>query len=596
GGNEADILYGEAGNDALSGDAGQDTLYGGIGNDHLSGGADNDTLYGEAGDDTMQGDAGDDRLYGAAGDDVLDGGSGNDRLEGSSGSDVYRLRKGSGKDDIHAYDVSTGSIDTVQFEDVPLADIALSRVGLDLVMTYGDGDVATLQSFYSAEGYRPERFEFADQSLSCAELLARLPVQLTEGVDVQTFTESSDRIHAGAGNDTLYAGAGDDQLDLGIGNDVAYGQAGNDTLSGNAGNDTLYGEAGNDTLQGDAGDDRLYGAAGDDVLDGGSGNDRLEGGIGSDVYRLRKGSGKDDIHAYDVSTGSIDTVQFEDVPLADIALSRVGLDLVMTYGDGDVATLQSFYSAEGYRPERFEFADQSLSCAELLARLPVQLTEGVDVQTFTESADRIHAGAGNDTLYAGAGNDQLEMGAGNDYAYGQAGDDVLSGGAGADRLYGEAGNDILQGNAGEDRLYGAAGADILAGGTGNDRLEGGLGNDTYRFARGDGADILRDVDSTVGNFDILALGDGISFENLRFTRDGLDLEIGIDDDGGQITLDDWFLSEACQIEQIQLANGSSLNAANVENLLDLDPGNLAELQIIGAQWQQPGNLPEPGII
>jgi Ca2+-binding RTX toxin-like protein len=55
----------------LYGDAGNDTLTGGSGNDIVSGGAGNDTLYGGDGDDTVAGGQDNDMIYLGAGNDTV---------------------------------------------------------------------------------------------------------------------------------------------------------------------------------------------------------------------------------------------------------------------------------------------------------------------------------------------------------------------------------------------------------------------------------------------------------------------------------------------------------------------------------------------
>ncbi|MCS0604423.1 calcium-binding protein [Streptomyces sp. LP11] len=118
-----DVLYGDAGNDHLSGGggaysegafggAGDDTLtdcghtcHGGPGNDTLTGGLSEfdeeytdygNALYGDDGDDVIHGNEGDDTLTGGRGDDRLYGGPGADTIYGNTGDDI--LHGGPGTD------------------------------------------------------------------------------------------------------------------------------------------------------------------------------------------------------------------------------------------------------------------------------------------------------------------------------------------------------------------------------------------------------------------------------------------------------------------------------------------------------------------
>jgi Ca2+-binding RTX toxin-like protein len=84
--NTADLtMYGEGGNDTLTGNAGDDYLDGGTGNDSLTGGAGNDTLIGGAGNDD---------ITTGAGNDVVDAGEGNDTVTGVAGNNDIQLGGG----------------------------------------------------------------------------------------------------------------------------------------------------------------------------------------------------------------------------------------------------------------------------------------------------------------------------------------------------------------------------------------------------------------------------------------------------------------------------------------------------------------------
>lgn len=99
GGLGADTLFGGGGNDELDGEDGNDLLKGSGGNDSLNGGLGDDKLSGDGGNDLLFGDDGNDQLIGSGGNDSLNGGIGDDVLRGLGGSDV--LDGGLGSDDLY---------------------------------------------------------------------------------------------------------------------------------------------------------------------------------------------------------------------------------------------------------------------------------------------------------------------------------------------------------------------------------------------------------------------------------------------------------------------------------------------------------------
>lgn len=94
GGRFNDRLSGRAGDDTLTGRSGADALLGGIGEDNISGGAGRDTVKGHGGDDELAGNSGNDRLVGGGGNDNLLGGGGNDSIAGGGGRDRIQGQKG----------------------------------------------------------------------------------------------------------------------------------------------------------------------------------------------------------------------------------------------------------------------------------------------------------------------------------------------------------------------------------------------------------------------------------------------------------------------------------------------------------------------
>jgi len=137
--------------------------------------------------------------------------------------------------------------------------------------------------------------------------------------------------------------------------------------------------------------------------------------------------------------------------------------------------------------------------------------------------------------------------------------DTTMGDAGNNTLRGSNLDDAMYGMGGQDNLYGNGGNDILNGGTGDDYLVGDAGNDTYLFARGDGNDIVYDVDATVGNTDVIRFGAGITESDITLTRSGYDLVLTITPplDSGlaadQITIHNWGEGDAYRIERFEFA-------------------------------------------
>ncbi|MCL4456170.1 MAG: peptidoglycan DD-metalloendopeptidase family protein, partial [Nitrospirae bacterium] len=482
-----------------------DIIYGGNGDDTLKGYGGDDTLHGLNGNDILEGGTGDDKLYGGGGEDILDGGVGVDTLDGGTGNDTYIFGRGSGQDTITDIDATTGNLDTILLDgSIQPSDVSLRRNGNDLVLRITDN----LTDQLTVKDY------FLNEDL-------RYQVENIKFADGTVWDAATIKqliLQGTSGNDTITGYNRADTISGLTGNDTIYGRAGDDNINGDAGDDNLYGETGNDMLQGDDGSDTLHGQEGDDILDGGTGNDRLYGEIGNDTYLFGKGSGQDTIMDKDATAGNLDTIILNsDIAPADITIQRNGENLVLSInGTTDKLTVDNWFwnDANDYRVERIQFNDGTIWDSDTIKQMVFQGTEGDDTIIGYNTGDTIQGFGGNDTLL------------------GRKGDDILDGGAGNDKLHGES------------------------------------GSDTYLFGRGDGSDVIIDIDNTHGNMDTIALASDVLPADVTLKIIGYDLYLTINNTGERLVVKGWFVSEANRVERIQFADGT---VWGTETILSLQP-------------------------
>lgn len=515
GGTGNDTLYGGSGNDYMQGDAGNDTLYAGEGDDFLRGDAGNDAVYGGVGNDSVYGGAdndsvfggeGNDQVYGGLSDDTLFGGSGNDMLHGVAGNDL--LYAEDGDDEMHG---SVGSDtlyggagnDTMLGEED--ADTFYGGAGDyveggEAVSTGVDDDRLFLSDVdrIDWDPLNPENGTayFLDGGVMHFYGIEKLyvdgaPVHAPDGI--VSGTEGGDLIDA--------AYAGDPDGDLVDGGDASLPGAApdDDVILAGAGNDTVLAGAGDDLVQGGSGDDFLAGGAGDDTLKGGAGADTLAGGAGSDLIDLGAGDGAQDLVVLADAAGS-DVVSGFEAPIAHADGSFTGQDLldvseltdaggkpvttddvtvtdtngdgtgdaILTFPGGEQITLLGIGPAEislpgalvamgipPGAPQPPDFIVEGTVRDDLIDTAYLGDPEGDRVDhadnAVGDEADKIEAGAGNDTVLAGLGADTVHGGAGADILDGGAGADLLFGGDDADRLHGGMGDTIDGGEGGIDQ-------------------------------------------------------------------------------------------------------------------------------------------------
>jgi Ca2+-binding RTX toxin-like protein len=375
------------------------------------------------------------------------------------------------------------------------------------------------------------------------------------------------------------------------------------------------------------------GTAGNDVLTGGVGGDRLSGGAGNDTYTVN-------------STGDV-----------VVEAASQGTDLVKT-------TLAAHTLAANVENLAFIGAANFAGTGNTLNNV-INGAAGNDTLRGASGNDSIYGGDGTDQIFGGAHNDSISgdvgddwlMGEeGRDFLYGWTGNDLLDGGAENDRMVGCAGDDTYvvnhsgdvvtektgegsdtvlssityslgsyvehltltgaaaingTGNGGNNQITGNGAANVLSGGTGNDILNGAAGNDiliggqggdTYLFGLGGGGDLISNADTDLAA-DELVFGAGIGEDQLWFARSGNDLVVSVLGTADHVTLQGWYSSAGNQLDHFELSDGTSLAAAQVQQLVSAmsafstPPASISDLTslqqqsmetVIASNWRSAG--------
>jgi Ca2+-binding RTX toxin-like protein len=398
--------------------------------------------------------------------------------------------------------------------------------------------------------------------------------------------DGDDTITDGGGSDYIDGGAGDDSItDRGIGTNILRGGDGNDTISFDSlANNTIEGGSGSDIIKVNNTSSRSSATS---TLSGGAGNDTITGGLEADIYLFNRGDGYDIIRE-DGGSYTIDKLVFgTGIARNDLTFSRVGNDLVIKIADAaqatatDQVTMQSWYSADYFQVEQLVLADGTMLSAAQATSLGVAIingTEGVDILNGSTDDTVINGFSGNDTINDGGGSDVIDGGAGDDSITDRGiGTNILRGGDGNDTIsFDNLANNTIEGGSGSDIIKvnntssRSSATSTLSGGAGNDTITGGLEADIYLFNRGDGYDIIRE-DGGSYTIDKLVFGTGIARNDLTFSRVGDDLVIKIADAAqatvtDQVTMQSWYSADYFQVEQLVLADGTMLSAAQATSL------------------------------
>ncbi len=526
-------LYGEGGDDTLSGGQGDDVLDGGSGADIMTGGSGGDTYLVDNPDDlvneynwnewiptpdtvessvsyTLGNNVENLILTGTSAidgtgngiDNQLVGNSANNLLNGGDGSDVYVFERSFGNDTI----IDTSGYDVVRMNGYLMGDFSLSRDADDLVMSAKNAsDTLTVRNYFTDYGFKVDWVVFDDGSWSQYELDNLRPN--TAPVLANPIADQSAEINALF----TFAIPANAFFDPDVGDSLSYSAY---LADGNSLPDWLTFDSQTGLFQGTppAGTPSTLsiqvqaydwrGSMASDVFDvlvlpkhldvvGTAGNDVLSGGAGRDI--LRGLAGNDTL---DGKTG------------ADTLVGGTGNDTYVVDNLGDVVTenpnegTDLVLSSIAYTLSA-DVEDLTLSGSSAIGGTG----NGLDnLLTGNSAANTLIGGAGNDTLSGGTGADTMIGGAGNDIYVVDNVTDVIAENAseGTDLVQsgvtytlaanvenltltgttaingtGNALDNVLTGNTAVNTLTGGAGNDTLNGGTGADTMIGGTGNDTY---------------------------------------------------------------------------------------------------------------------
>ncbi len=361
-------------------------------------------LTGGAGNDTLLGGAGSDSLDASDGSDILDGGAGNDYLYGGTGNDIYLFGYGSGQDTIYEIDSTAMNVDAVQLAaDVLTSEVTLVRDNNDLVVTINNTtDRMTVQRWFSDPANRVEEIRDANGTvLWDTAHISAIPSNPngTEGNDtLYGHDGNADIMYGNGGIDGMYGYGGNDFLNGGTGGDNLLGGEGNDILQGGAGSDTLSDTAGANLLDGGTDADTLVGGQANEIFVGGAGNDTIYTGNGYDIIAFNRGDGQDILSG---GGGTDNTLSLGGgIQYSDLALSKVGYDLILEVGNSEQITLKNWYNSPGNNKTVLDLqvVADAMSAFDTASTDPM-LNKAIQQFNFTAIADSFDVARGANATF-----------------------------------------------------------------------------------------------------------------------------------------------------------------------------------------------------
>lgn len=522
--------------------------------------------------DTLIGNDNDNFIVSSAGNDNINAGKGNDAIINHEGNTIYYFNLGDGHDSIMDYQ---GIDKIVLANEILNEDVTYCRNNNDLIISIKNmTDSITVINWFLNDNYKIETIEFADGTIITPDNIHNmLSTTIATGYDdVILGNEENNTIDGLSGNDYIEGRGGNDTIVGGLGKDIMKGGNGDDVYyvdnlgdkvieNINEGNDTIktsvsYELSENvETLEligtgaingrGNSLDNTIIGNDNDNILDGNGGINTLKGGKGNDTYIINEANAND-IIIENADEGS-DTVQ----STITYTLNQANIENLVLTGENNINGTGN--SLDNY-------------------------LEG------NKQNNTLSGGAGNDTLYGNGGNDTLIGGSGNDTYIIDSQDAVIleNTNEGTDTVISsidyELGNNVENlvldgteslrgtGNSLNNVISGNDNGNTFIGNKGNDTLKGGKGSDIYVFNLGDGQDIIEENSPNSASVDTIVFGSGISRNNIKFTRQGYDLIISINNTNDKITIKNSNLAFGSRIERLEFSDGSFIDGNTLYTL------------------------------
>lgn len=621
-------LVGTAMNDRLTGDANANVLDGAGGNDTLDGGAGIDTASYEA--DPMTGGINANLATGRVDKKLADtfaaiGSTGqyiriyhNDDVPANAYLSATGLKVSAGGVDVAAGRASLAGADTGSPDVFANSTSALTDGAVGAAWNGQAGNLSNLAWVSGSKGYI-ELDLGSVQAIDSIALWARGEGP-GESRNLRVYVSNTAFVSSDTAYYQLANNTGVAHFDLagGISATTANTDAllGIENLTGTAMDDTLTGDGNANVLDGGAGNDVLSGSAGNDTLVGGAGNDTLDGGAGIDTASYIASPITGGINA-SLATGRVD----ERMAGTSVGVGATGCYIRIyhtdSYGGGDLgltgmkvyaggkdvaAGLLSSIGVDGVNGATNPYnstvalTDAAVggewnglegdACNVAYANTGYMGGKGY-IELTLDSAQAIDsislwgdANCPNNSQMLRVYVSNTAFNASTTYASLAANQSVahidLAGAETSASATTKAWTDTLlgienlTGTAMNDTLMGDGNANVLSGGAGNDTLAGGVGSDTYQFQRGDGVDTIRENDSVLGDNDLLQFQGDISSSQLWFRRVGddlNDLEVSVIGTADKAVVQNMYLGNAYQVEQIKAGDGKLLWGTQVQSLV-----------------------------